>query len=73
MENETNHSSGTIHQQNGCEWLGNNVVMVIPLIILELRVGKWAEKPAEEYIFTRREENFYSHSLSRSEINGSVS
>lgn len=36
IEDKTNHSLGTIQQQNGCEWLGNNVVMVIPLIILEL-------------------------------------
>lgn len=35
MENKANHSLGTIHQQNGCEWLGNNMVMVIPLIMLD--------------------------------------
>lgn len=49
MEYKTSHSLGTIHQQNGCEWLGDNMLVVTALIILYLRVSKAAENLAEGY------------------------
>lgn len=58
MEYKTNHSLGTIHQQNGCEWSGNNMEMVTPLIIEYLRVSRKPSRRAHKGFLQEWKETF---------------